>query len=65
MVKKEQMQMVKTDAHLLLQVRPAAVNDDLRERLTYKPPKQPHRLRIARIFEPTSPLLKTTRPPLI
>jgi hypothetical protein len=56
MVKKQQMQWSKRGAHLLLQVR-AAVGD-LRERLTYKPPEQAHRSRIAWIFEPTPPLLK-------
>jgi hypothetical protein len=49
----------KRAAHLLLQVRAAALNGDLRERLTYKPPKQAHRSRIAWLFEPTPPLLKT------
>jgi hypothetical protein len=62
MVKKQQMQMVKTGAHLPLQVRAAAVKDDLRERLTYKPPKQPHRSRTAWIFEPTARLLKPPGP---
>jgi hypothetical protein len=32
---------------------------DLRERLAYKPPKQAHRSKIAWLFEPTPPLLKT------
>ena len=60
MVKKQQMQWSKRGAHLLLQVRRAAVlNGDLRERLTYKPPKHAHRSRIAWLFEPTPPLLKT------
>ena len=59
MVKKQQMQWSKRGAHLLLQVRAAVLNGDLRERLTYKPPKQAHRSRIAWLFEPTPPLLKT------
>jgi hypothetical protein len=59
MVKKQQMQWSKRGAHLLLQVRAAVLNGDLRERLTYKPPKQAHRSRIAWMFEPTPPLLKT------
>ena len=40
MVKKQQMQWSKRGAHLLLQVRAAVLNGDLRERLTYKPPKR-------------------------
>jgi hypothetical protein len=40
-------------------VRAAVLNGDLRERLTYKPPKQAHRSRTAWMFEPTPPLLKT------
>ena len=59
MVKKQQMQWSKRGAHLLLQVRAAVLNGDLRERLTYKPPKQAHRSSIAWMFEPTPPLLKT------
>ena len=59
MVKKQQMQWSKRGAHLLLQVRAAVLNGDLRERLTYEPPKQAHRSRIAWMFEPTPPLLKT------
>ena len=59
MVKKQQMQWSKRGAHLLLQVRAAVLNGDLRERLIYKPPKQAHRSRIAWMFEPTPPLLKT------
>ena len=59
MVKKQQMQWSKRGAHLLLQVRAAVLNGDLRERLTYKPPKHAHRSRIAWLFEPTPPLLKT------
>ena len=59
MVKKQQMQWSKRGAHLLLQVRAAVLNGDLRERLAYKPPKQANRSRIARLFEPTPPLLKT------
>lgn len=59
MVKKQQMQWSKRGAHLLLQVRAAVLNHDLRERLAYKPPKPAHRSRIAWMFEPTSPLLKT------
>jgi len=39
--------------------RAAVLNGDLRERLAYKPPKQAHRSRIAWMFEPTPPLLKT------
>jgi hypothetical protein len=38
-VKKQQMQWSKRGAHLLLQVRAAVLNGDLRGRLTYKPPK--------------------------
>ena len=52
------MQWSKRGAHLLLQVRAAVFNGDLRERLTYKPPKQANRSRIAWMFEPTPPLLK-------
>jgi hypothetical protein len=59
MVKKLQMQWSKRGAHLLLQVRAAVLNGDLRERLTYEPPKQTHRSRMAWMFEPTPPLLKT------
>jgi hypothetical protein len=59
MVKKQQMQWSKRGAHLLLQVRTAVLNGDLRERLAYKPPKQAHRSRIAWLFEPTPPFLKT------
>ena len=58
MVKKQQMQWSKRGAHLLLQVRAAVLNGDLRERLAYKPPKPTHRSRIAWMFEPTPPLLK-------
>jgi hypothetical protein len=58
MVKKQQMQWLKRGAHLLLQVRAAVLNSDLRERLTYKPPEPAHRSRIAWMFEPTPPLLK-------
>jgi hypothetical protein len=59
MVKKQQMQWSKRGAHLLLQGRAAVLNGDLRERLAYKPPKPPHRSRIAWMFEPTPPPLKT------
>ena len=59
MVKKQQMQWSKRGAHLLLQVRAAVLNGDLRERLTYKPPKQAHRSRLAWMLEPAPPLLKT------
>ena len=58
MVKMQQMQWSKRGAHLLLQVRAAVLNGDLRERLAYKPPKQAHQSRIAWTFEPTPPLLK-------
>jgi len=58
MVKKQQMQWSKRGAHLLLQVRAAVLNGDLRERLAYKPPKPTQRSRIAWMFEPTPPLLK-------
>jgi hypothetical protein len=58
-VKKQQMQWSKRATHLLLQVRAAILNGDLRERLSCKPPKQAHRSMIARMFEPTPPLLKT------
>jgi ethanolamine ammonia-lyase large subunit len=58
MVKKQQMQWSKRGAHLLLQVRAAVLNGDLRERLTYEPPKPAHRSRIAWMFEPTPPLLE-------
>ena len=37
---------------------------DLRERLTYKPPKQAHRSRIAWMFEPTPPPLKAAYTPV-
>jgi hypothetical protein len=56
MVKKQQKQSSKWGTHLLLQVRAAVLNGDLRERLTYKPPKQAHR---SWMFEPVPPLLKT------
>ena len=59
MVKKQQMQWSKRGAHLLLQFRAAVLNGDLRERLTYEPPKPAHRSRIAWMFEPTPPLLET------
>jgi hypothetical protein len=59
MVKKQQMQRSKRGAHLLLQVWAAVLNGDLRERLTYKTPKHAHQSRIAWMFEPTPPLLKT------
>jgi hypothetical protein len=58
MVKKQQMQWSKRGTHFLLQVRAAVLNSDLRERLTYKPPKQANRSRIVWMFEPTPPLLK-------
>jgi len=58
MVKKQQMQRSNRGAHLLLQVRAAVLNGDLRERLTYEPPKQANRSRIAWMFERTPPLLK-------
>jgi hypothetical protein len=58
MVKKQQMQWSTRGAHLLLQVRAAVLNGDLRERLRYKPPKPAHRSRFAWIFEPAPPLLK-------
>jgi hypothetical protein len=51
--------MVKAGRSSSLQVQAAVLNGDLRERLTYKPPKQAHRSRIAWMFEPTPPLLKT------
>src|SRR5271165_2081602 len=63
MVKKQQMQWSKQGAHLLFQVRAAVLNGDLRERLAYQPPKQTHRSRIAWLFEPTPPLLKTAKHP--
>jgi hypothetical protein len=63
MVKRQQMQWSKRGAHLLLQVRAAVFNGDLRERLTYKPPKQANRSRIAWMFEPTPPLLKRPNTP--
>jgi hypothetical protein len=59
MVKKQQMQWSKRGAHLLLQVRAAVLNGDLRERLAYKPPRQAHRSRFAWMLEPTPPLLVT------
>jgi hypothetical protein len=58
MVKKQQMQWSKRGAHLLLQVRAAVLNGDLRELLAYKTPKPTHRSRIAWMFEPTPPLPK-------
>lgn len=59
MVKKQQMQWSKRGAHLLLQVRAAVLNGDLRERLAYKPPRQAHRSKVEWMLEPTPPLLKT------
>jgi hypothetical protein len=59
MVKKQQMQWSKRGAHLLLQVRAAVLNGDLRERLAYKPPRQSYRSRFAWMLEPTPPLLMT------
>jgi hypothetical protein len=64
MVKKQQMQWSKRGAHLLLQFRAAVLNGDLRERLTYKPPKQVHRSRIAWMFEPTPPTQNRLAPQL-
>ena len=58
MVKKQQMQWSKRGAHLLLQVRAAVLNGDLRARLAYQPPKQAYRSRFAWMFEPIPPLLK-------
>ena len=52
MVKKQQMQWSKRGAHLLLQVRAAVLNGDLRERLAYTPA---HRSRLAWMFEPAPP----------
>jgi len=58
MVKKQQMQWSKRGAHLLLQVRAAVLNGDLRERLAYKPPKSPYPSGIEWMFVPTPPMLR-------
>ena len=58
MVKKQQMQWSRRGAHLMLQVRAAVLNGDLRQRLAYQPPRPHYRSRFAWIMEPTPPLLK-------
>jgi hypothetical protein len=58
MVKKQQMQSSKRGAHLLLQVRAAALNADLRERLTYEPPKPAPSIEDRVDARTTPPLLK-------
>ena len=51
MVNKQQMQWTLKGAHRMLQVRAAVLNGDLRERLTWQPPKPTHRYRLAWMFE--------------
>ena len=58
MVKKQQLQWSGSGAHLMLQVRAAILNGDLRQRLACEPPRPQHRSRFAWIMEPTPPLLK-------
>ncbi len=56
MVKKQQMRWSKRGAHLMLQVRAAVMNGNLREQLSYEPPI--FKSRFDRLFKPTPPLLK-------
>jgi hypothetical protein len=56
MVKKQQMRWSKRDAHLMLQVRAAVMNGNLREQLYYEPPVLKSRLDW--VFQPTPPLFR-------
>jgi len=56
MVKKQQMRWSKRGAHLMLQVRAAVMNGNLREQLSYEPPI--FKSRFDWLFKPTPPLLK-------
>ncbi len=58
MVKKQQMRWSKRGAHLMLQVRAAVMNGDLREQLCYRPPI--FKSRLDWMFKPTPPLLRAT-----
>lgn len=57
-VKKQQMRWSRTGAHYLLKVRAAMLNGNLSERARFDPPTNRAPSRLARIFEPTPPLLK-------
>jgi len=56
MVKKQQMRWSKRGAHLMLQVRAAVMNGNLREQLRYQPPI--FKSRLDWLFKPTPPLLR-------
>jgi hypothetical protein len=56
MVKKQQMRWSKRGAHLMLQVRAAVMNGNLREQLSYEPPI--FKSRFDWPFKPTPPLLR-------
>ena len=56
MVKKQQMRWSKRGARLMLQVRAAVMNGNLRERLSYEPPI--FKSRLDWLFKPTPPLLR-------
>jgi hypothetical protein len=56
MVKKQQMRWSKRGAHLMLQVRAAVMNGNLREQLSYKPPI--FKSRLDWMFKPTPPFLR-------
>lgn len=56
MVKKQQMRWSKRGAHLMLQVRAAIMNGNLREQLSYEPPI--FKSRFDWLFKPTPPLLR-------
>lgn len=57
-VKKQQMRWSRTGAHYLLKVRAAMLNGNLSERTRFDPPANRASGRLAKIFEPTPPLLK-------
>lgn len=56
-VKKQQMRWSFGGADLLLQVRTAVIDGELRERMHYEPPPSRHDQRLAALFEPKPPLL--------
>jgi hypothetical protein len=56
MVKKQQMRWSNRGAHLMLQVRAAVMNGDLREQLSYQPPI--FKSRLDWLFRPIPPLLR-------
>ncbi len=56
MVKKQQMRWSKRGAHMMLQVRAAVMNGNLREQLRYQPPI--FKSRLDWLFKPTPPLLR-------